>query len=274
MCSCKRVVADRYFVNRLLRGNLYSIIIVRENEIRFIMRLSTYKSAFNLFLIFSTLTLTTHAQKVQFGVKAGLGFAELMTSGSPTTIVDGNTQTMRYYPVTTFTGGAFASILFGKKWSLQPEVVYALQGATGRPEQNYYVTATEAYRLGYLNIPVLVKYKLPMAFFVETGPQLGLLLSGKVNETLVGSTNSVNYNIKSQLKSTDLSWVLGLGYCSPFNIGFDVRYNLGLENVNQATSGSSTAPIPAGTLKNSLFQMGVFYIFGKKLYNPPPPPEI
>ena len=238
------------------------------------MRLSTYKPAFNLFLIFSALTLTTHAQNVQFGVKAGLGFSELMTSGSPKTIVEGNTQTMRYYPITTFTGGAFASVLFGKKWSLQPEVVYSLQGATGRPEQDYYVTATEDYRLSYLNVPVLVKYKLPLAFFVETGPQLGLLLSGKVNETLVGSTSTVHYDIKSQLKSTDLSWAFGLGYCSPFNIGFDVRYNLGLENVNQATSGSSSAPIPAGTLKNSMFQLGAFYIFGKKLYNPPPPPEL
>jgi len=183
------------------------------------MRLSTYKPAFNLFLIFSALTLTTDAQNVQFGVKAGLGFSELMTSGSPKTIVEGNTQTMRYYPITTFTGGAFASILFGKKWSLQPEVVYSLQGATGRPEQDYYVTATEDYRLSYLNVPVLVKYKLPLAFFIETGPQLGLLLSGKVNETLVGSTSTVDYDIKSQLKSTDLSWAFGLGYCSPFNIG-------------------------------------------------------
>jgi hypothetical protein len=238
------------------------------------MRQLIFKPSFNLFLIFSLLTLTTHAQNVQFGLKAGLGFSELMTSGSPKTIVSGNTQTMRYFPFTTFTGGAFASILFGKKWSLQPEVVYSLQGANGRPVQNYYVTATEDYRLSYLNLPVLVKYKLPMSFFVETGPQLGLLLSGKVNETLVGSTSSVHYDIKNQLKSTDLSWVFGVGYCSPFNIGFDVRYNLGLENVNQATSGSSTAPIPAGTLKNSVFQLGVFYIFGKKLYNPPPPPEL
>ncbi|HVU55251.1 MAG TPA: porin family protein [Puia sp.] len=238
------------------------------------MRLSTYKPTFNLFLIFSLLTLTTRAQKVQFGVKAGLGFSELMTSGSPTTIVDGNTQTLRYFPITTFTGGGFASILLGKKWSLQPELLYSMQGATGKPEQNYYVTATEDYRLSYLNIPVLVKYKLPMAFFVETGPQLGLLLSAKANETLVGSVNTIHYDIKSQLKSTDLSWVLGVGYCSPFNIGMDVRYNLGLENINQATGGSSTVPIPAGTVKNGVFQLGVFYIFGKKLYNPPPPPEL
>jgi hypothetical protein len=238
------------------------------------MRPSTYKSSFNLFLIFALLSLTTHAQTVQYGVKAGLGFSELMTSDHPTTIVDGNTQTMRYYPITTFTGGVFASILFGRKWSLQPELVYSLQGATGRPEQDYYVTATEDYRLTYLNIPVLVKYKLPMAFFVETGPQLGLLLSAKANETLVGSTSTVNYDIKSDMKSTDLSWVFGVGYCSPFNIGFDLRYNLGLANINEATEGSTTAPIPAGTLKNSVFQLGVFYIFGKKLYNPPPPPEL
>jgi hypothetical protein len=238
------------------------------------MKLLIYNKSFNLFLIFCALSLVTRAQ-VQFGVKAGLGINELMTMDHPITIVNGNNQTMRYFPISTFTGGGFASIPLTKKLTLQPELVYSLQGATGRPEQNYLVTVTEDYRFSYLNIPVLVKYKLPQAFFVETGPQIGLLLSGKIDETEVGSNNTNSYNIKSQLKSTDLSWVFGVGYCSPFNIGVDIRYNLGLENVNQASTEALTNyPIPNGTMKNSVVQFGVFYIFGKKLYNPPPPPEL
>jgi len=240
------------------------------------MRISIYNKSFNLFLIFSALTLSSQAQThVQIGVKGGLNFAELMTSDNPTTVVQGNTQTMRYFPNTSFHAGGFASILFSKKWSVQPELEYSMQGATGRPQGNYLVTATEKYKLSYLNIPVLIKYKLPSAFFVETGPQIGLLLSGKADESLVGDYKTNHYNLKSQLKSTDLSWAFGAGYCSPFNIGLDFRYNLGLNNINQASSGgSTTVPIPHGTMKNSVFQLGVFYIFGKKLFNPPAPPEM
>jgi len=238
------------------------------------MRISTYKRPFNLFLIFFALSFTTQAQ-VQFGIKGGFNFAELMTSDNPITVVQGNSQKMRYFPKTSFNAGGFASILFSKKWSLQPELDYSMQGATARPEGNYLVTATENYKLSYLNIPVLIKYKLPAAFFVETGPQLGLLLSGKADETLVGDYNTNHYNLKSQLKSTDISWVLGAGYCSPYNIGFDIRYNLGLNNINQGSSSASTAaPVPNGTIKHGVLQVGLFFLFGKKLFNPPAPPEM
>lgn len=253
----------------MLAGNPVLVIFVNETEIRTIMRKS-----FNLFLILSIVGMTARAQ-VQYGIKGGFNFAELMTSGNPSTLVQGNSQHMRYFPNTSFNAGVFATIMFSKKWSLQPELVYSMQGASARPEGNYLVTATENYKLGYLNIPVLIKYKLPLAFFVETGPQLGLLLSGKADETLVGDYNTNHYNLKSQLKSTDLSWAFGAGYCSPINLGFDIRYNLGLNNINQASSGASgTAPVPNGTIKNSVIQVGVFYLFGKKLFNPPGAPEM
>jgi hypothetical protein len=233
------------------------------------MKITIYKKTVILLLTVFSLALTTQAQ-VQMGVKGGLNFSEMMTSGSPTTLVNGNPQSLRYYPFTTFHGGVFFSIPLAKKWIFQPEVVYSMQGATSKPETNYLVSATEDYRLGYLNVPLLIKYKLPVGFFAETGPQVGLLLSAKINETQVGDASDIHYNVKSQLKSTDLSWVLGVGYCSPFNVGFDVRYNLGLNDINQATAtGLANAPIPNSSIKNSVVQVGVFFIFGEKTFNPP-----
>ncbi|MDO6433483.1 porin family protein [Flavitalea sp. BT771] len=233
------------------------------------MKVSIYKKPVTIFLVVCSLALTGKAQ-VQLGVKGGLNISEMLTSGNPITLVEGNAQNMRYFPNTTVHGGVFLSLPLGKKWVFQPELVYSSQGATARPEKDYLVSATEDYRLGYLNLPLLIKYKLPVGFFVETGPQVGFLLSAKTNETMVGDVNTVRYNIKNQLKSTDLSWTLGAGYCSPFNVGFDVRYNLGLSNINQATAeGLANAPIPNGTIKNSVVQIGVFYIFGKRTFNPP-----
>ena len=219
--------------------------------------------------MFCALTMTAHSQ-VQIGVKGGLNISEILTSGNPATIVNGTTENMRYFPKTSVNGGVFFSIPLAKKWYLQPELAFSMQGATGRPEENYFVTATEDYKLSYLNVPILVKYKLPLGFFVETGPQVGLLLSANDQETLVGATSNFSYNVKSHLKSTDLSWALGTGYCSPFNVGFDIRYNLGLSNISNVTpANEADAPVPNGTLKNSVVQIGVFYLFGKKTFNPP-----
>jgi len=238
------------------------------------MKFSTYKKLALSFFLANSLAMKARAQ-VQFGVKGGLNASEMLTSGNPAIVVDGTTQHLKYFPITTVSGGAFASIPLAKKWYLQPEVMYSVQGATGKPEMDYLVTSTEDYRFSYLNVPILIKYKLPVGFFAETGPQIGLLLHAKIEETMVGATSTVNYNnVKDQFKSTDISWALGAGYCSPINLGFDIRYNLGLNNINQASAeGMSSYPIPNGAIKNGVFQAGVFFIFGKPRFNPPPPAE-
>lgn len=236
------------------------------------MKFSTSYKLVILLLTVNTLVITAHAQ-VQFGVKGGLNFSEMLTSGTPTTIINGTDQHLKYFPYSTAHAGVFAYVPLAKKWGFQPELVFSLQGTTGKPEQYYLVSVTEEdYRFSYLNLPLLVKYKLPVGFFAETGPQIGLLLHAKVNETMVGATN--NYNVKDQYKSTDFSWTFGAGYCSPFNLGFDIRYNLGLTDVSNASAkGLSSAPIPDGKMKNSVIQMGIFYIFGKPKFNPPAPSE-
>ncbi len=238
------------------------------------MKFSTCSKLVIALLMTNSLIMTARAQ-VQLGVKGGLNIAEMLTNGSPTTIINGTDEHLKYYPFTTAHGGVFAYIPFAKKWGLQPELVFSMQGTTGKPEMDYLVSVTEEdYRFSYLNIPILVKYKLPLGFFAETGPQIGLLVHAKISETLVGATSTVNYSVKNQFKSTDLSWALGAGYCSPFNLGFDVRYNLGLSDINQASAkGLTTAPIPNGKMKNSVFQIGAFYIFGKPRFNPPTPSE-
>jgi hypothetical protein len=105
---------------------------------------------------------------------------------------------------------------------------------------------------GYLNIPVLFKYGHSSGFFGETGPQLGFLLSANVKS---GGTST---DVKSSYQSKDFSWAFGLGYfLNPVNIGIDARYNLGLTNLNKGGTGAT------GTVKNSVFQVGVFYLFGK-----------
>jgi len=175
--------------------------------------------------VFTASIFGVNAQ-VQFGVKAGANFSTITSAPGSKTLV-------------SFNGGALVKIPLVDALSLQPEVVYSGQGA------KYDGGKTT---LGYINIPVLAKYSLPVGVFFETGPQLGFLLSAKDK---VDGQDAVD--IKSGLKSTDLAWAFGAGYVIPdVNLGVDVRYNLGLTKL---ADGSSS--------KNGVFQVGVFYLFGE-----------
>jgi len=187
-----------------------------------------------LVLSITCISFSTSAQ-VRFGVKAGYNLSTLIYSGTVT--LDGEKSK------SGFNAGLYASIPFSESFSLQPEFVYSQQGADF---QNNTDKGTLNY--DYLNIPVLIKYKLPVGLFLETGLQIGILLSA--NEKSNGNTSDIMY----KTYSPDYAWPMGLGYEMPNkHFGIDLRYNLGLINILR--SGSDV------NVKNSVFQFGVFYTF-------------
>ena len=175
--------------------------------------------------VFTVSIFGVNAQ-IQFGVKAGANFANMTNAEGSKSLVN-------------FNGGALVKIPLADALSLQPEVVYSGQGAKFDGGK---------ISLNYINVPVLATYTLPVGVFFQTGPQIGFLMSAKQK---VDGEDAVD--IKSQLKSTDFSWAIGAGYLvTSANIGFNVRYNLGLSKL--ADGGDS---------KNTVFQVGVFYLFGE-----------
>ena len=176
--------------------------------------------------------------QIQFGVKAAVNVSTLNLSGGPSGFTF-NTKT-------DFSGGIFVSVPLFNSCSLQPEVVYSGQGASFKDSLE---TVKDNY--DYINVPVLFKYQHSSGLFAETGPQVGFLLSA--NEKANGQT----FDMKSNTQSTDFSWVFGIGYKLPKGLGIDVRYNLGLVNL-------AKGPYTDGTIKNSVFQFGLFFMFPKK----------
>jgi hypothetical protein len=187
-----------------------------------------------LFVIAAIITTIAGAQ-IQFGAKAGLNLGNISVSPKPSGV--------SYSMHPSFHIGGLAYIPLFMNFALQPELMYSGQGVKLSYQGNSSVS-----NLGYINIPVLFKYKDPSGFFAEIGPQFGVLLSAK--EKSGGSTN----NFKDQLNTADVSGVLGIGYLSSLNIGADLRYNLGLTNIEKDASD--------GTAKNNVIQIGVFYLFG------------
>jgi hypothetical protein len=232
------------------------------------MKLSTFKKCAVFFLAMNVVALATEAQ-IRLGLKAGLNETEILTSNNQNVFVNGNAQGLRNFPRAAYNGGLLLSVPLTKKLSLQPELVFSAQGANGKPTQNYLESATEEYKFNFVNIPFLLKYDLPLGFFVETGPQLGILVSADIDESIVGTYTTNHYSVKDQYKSTDISWAFGAGYLSPFDIGFDLRYNLGLTDFsNVSATGMQSAPVQNGSIKNGVLQIGLFYMFGKSKNQP------
>jgi len=189
-----------------------------------------------LLLIVATGSMVFATAQIQFGVKAGYNLANVTQSGpNPESGLKSKSS---------FNAGVLASIPIANSFFLQPELVYSGQG-TGISDNGF--TGTLNYN--YLNVPVLIKYQTSSGFFAETGPQVGFILSSNIKAD--GQTE----DMKDQTQSVDFSWALGIGYkLSEMGLGFDARYNLGLTNTLK-DSGDET-------VKNSVFQIGVFYMFG------------
>ena len=165
-----------------------------------------------------------NAQKIQFGVKGGLNFANI--SGDNTKDIGA---------VTSFNFGVLSEIPISDKFSFQPELVYSGQG---------YGFNDNTIALGYLNVPLMGKYYVAKGFSVEAGPQIGYLFSAK-NE---------NIDLKDSFKTVDLGLNFGLGYKLNNGLNFGARYNMGLSNINKADNSSNKNT-------NGVLQLSVGYFF-------------
>jgi hypothetical protein len=172
----------------------------------------------------------------KFGVKAGANFSNV--NGSD---VSGTSTRVGFY------GGVFADLGLADHLYLQPELVYSSQGWK---ESASGFDGTQS--LGYFNIPVLLKYRFPVGLFVETGPQIGFLMSAN------GKVNGTSESDKSEFKSTDFSWALGVGFHIPTTqLAVDARYNFGLATI--AADGTSSSGTGSASVKNGVFQLGLTY---------------
>jgi hypothetical protein len=184
-------------------------------------------------LCVSVILCMAHAEaQVHLGIKAGYSSSNLHFSGG------GSGNISRDKP--GFNAGIFSTIPLFSSFSLQPEISFSEEGAKARDSSNL-VT------YNYLNIPVLVKYQHRSGAFFETGPQMGFYLYS--NSSLGG----MNTNLKSISNATTFSWVFGAGYQIPdFPLGFDIRYNLGISNIETFT---------LFTTRSNVLQLDLFYIF-------------
>lgn len=180
------------------------------------------------------ITGAAHAQHTNIGIKGGLNVYNIY-----------NDDNSHADAKVGFHTGLVAHVHLSDQFAFQPELVYSVQGT------QFTVLGTEVKQnLNYLNVPLLLQYMFDKGFRLQAGPQLGLLLSAKSN--MNNSENDIKNNYE------DIDWGVGMGmsYINPASgFGIDVRYNLGLTDINASGSVNAT---------NRGFQAGVFYMFDHK----------
>ena len=169
------------------------------------------------------------AQHLTGGIKAGVNI---------TNFTGGNFDAVKKKSNVGFHGGGFLNIAFGSL-SIQPEALISTQGAKIDS-----VNGSYDWKLTYVTVPIMVKYRMTSGFYLEAGPQFGF----KVGED-IGNTTIDNF-----AKDLDLSIGAGLGFQTKGGLGIGARYLAGLSKVGDFEGVSNIDP----DFKNSVIQVGIF----------------
>lgn len=122
--------------------------------------------------------------------------------------------------------GVFVKFEVSEKFAVQPELLYVMKGAkldAGIFDEE--MTGDMKLKANYLSIPVIAKYYFG-GFNIQAGPTFDFLMSAN------SEYDGEDEDIKDELKGMDLGLAFGAGYDLPAGIGFDLRYIIGLSDIN------------------------------------------
>jgi len=181
------------------------------------------------FVLVFCLSSVIYGQKQSHVIKAGLNFATI------------NSESDAFTSRISFHAGFGIESELSDTFSLAPEVLFSSQGAKTKN------SSQQELRLNYVNLPIMFRFYPDGGFFIEAGPQAGILVSARQSSN--GSSDSNVANIKGQ----DYGFNLGMGFKSKAIIGINARYYFGLRDINDYEYGEKT--------KNGVFQISLnFYL--------------
>ena len=184
------------------------------------------------------------------GVKIGLNLSTIRISDNE------NADDINDMYKTKFGGsiGGFVTIDINEQLSVQPEIYYTMKGTDIELEiMNH--TFKGSMTLNYIEVPILVVFKLQPGIGLYGGPSLSYFLNGTTtNEDEDGKEKTEDID-KDEISVYDLGLVVGGSYTLPEGISIDLRYTLGLLNVNDESKNDKS------TINNHLFQLMVGYSF-------------
>jgi hypothetical protein len=190
-----------------------------------------------ILLISLIMLLSVSVAYSQFGIKGGINLADLRGSD----VVKDNMKTRL-----GLVGGISYRINLIMGLSLQPEVLYVQKGVVYEASQSqgsYSMTQKSTQKGDYIDIPLLLKYNLPIpqfSPFIEAGASYGILLSAK--EKFERTSNVPGYpstsdegDIKNTVTKADLSIIVGVGFDITI-LELDARFVFGMNRLGKDLS--------------------------------------
>ncbi|TPE45319.1 porin family protein [Pontibacter mangrovi] len=161
------------------------------------------------------------------GIKGGVNFASIH-GGDKDKFGESNSHT-------SFHAGIFAQFGFGSFFSLQPELLYSRKG---------YERQDSVFRMDYLEVPVLAVFNISDNFSVHMGPQVGVMVSAKVEDEEVDLEpyNTFDYGLAAGLE----------GQLDRFRVG--ARYAHGFADLRKEDSDGNSLD---EDIKNGVIQVYV-----------------
>ena len=185
------------------------------------------KSLFALATLVMFVAGQAQSTGVKFGIKGGVQFTNFAGKSYFNESFDAKTG---------FYIGGLVDIPVSGNFHVQPELLYSMEGAT--------ITDTGTgqldFGISYMRIPIMAKYYIMQGLSLQAGPEIAFKIGA--NEDYADEA----------IASTDFGLGIGAGYELPMGLMFDIRYNLGLSNIDE--NGDDD-------IKNTGLQLGLGYRF-------------
>ena len=184
--------------------------------------------------------------QVRFGVKAGGTMSTVYTK------YDGD-KNDGFKARLGFQAGGMMEYQFSESFSLQPELMYVMNGAKLESVDLGVAKLDNNMTLHNIQVPINVKFKMgadDLKFYAMAGPYFGYIVSGKVKTKVGDVTSSTDlYDIDAlDMKRFDFGIGVGLGFeITKFIVGVGYQYGIAnLTGIDKLTMRSGTFNLSVG----------------------------
>ena len=169
--------------------------------------------------------------QVYYGFKVGANISNI----SGDNLYDGMKPAMHV--------GALAEITVSDSFSIQPELLYSMQGSQDSDDSNL------KNNNHYITLPVMVKYFINETISIDAGPQVGYLVFAKASNGWQEWLDN-----KDQLNTFDYGFNIGASYEMDNGMNINIRYNYNFANIYKSNDLDLKA-------NNTVIQISLGYKF-------------
>lgn len=195
------------------------------------------KKTFFSFIICVILFVFSHKPLLaEVGIKGGIGFYNMSSDPPIFAFKIGDDERIPdLKSIMSFQAGAFWWFDISKYLALQPEIYYVIRGT--RASEIFDATEVKAtLKIDYLDIPLLIKFKIPSKSSIRpilfAGPYIGFRLNAQSVIEVAGQETEIDY--KELIKNQYMGLIVGGGIEFNFKsmtLILEGRYSFGVTSI-------------------------------------------